>query len=491
MMAGLAKTAQTSFAAGAFPESIAQEIPRSGASALVNLLIGDTGYLYRRGGSTYLTASGPAAQIVWVWDGHLASGPTTLAATATTLYKLSGGVLSSVGTLPTSLVTTTARPTALAGGIYFPGGAAYDGTTYATSGGAVAYSQPHLASISNRLVVAINDKLNFSSVGNAQTFGSTDFWLIPDGASTLGLSAIRDSAVWLTDQGIYVVSNMSLNLTDADGNVQQRLDLYSPDLVLWGSGSFGIAGWSGGLVIPARDGVWLVSLGVASEAAEPLRLMSRPIAQMYRNRVREGYRPGQASVSNGHYFLPLVFGAGAGTVAETLVCRLDLPGTPWTVFEPGSASGPAQAYCQTAAGSLIGAPALTGGASKLATMNFFDAADGTKDADGSVPPVVLATRDYVTGSLNANTVAKFRARYYLEPEAGNTPTITAFCGADGAGATANTLTGAAPQTSVAEGTYAWPVGKRGRTMQFELQCTDAGVLVVTSLEMFVRQSSRQ
>jgi hypothetical protein len=232
MAAGLSVIRQDDFSAGAFPNSTAERIPRNGFWSSSNMLVDDVGALYKRGGSTLLAGtSSPASQIVWVWQGTLTGGSRTLAATTTTLYSVSGGTFTSLGAL-TTMANGANRPAVLGGVMYLPPASGvntvtYDGTTVGTlSTNTFFYN----TSVANRLVFAgglFPSQVSFSGIGTT-TFGAADLWKIPGGAVITGLASLRDSAVVFTDQGTWVISNMALNLTDTAGNVQQRLDLYSP-----------------------------------------------------------------------------------------------------------------------------------------------------------------------------------------------------------------------------------------------------------------------
>jgi hypothetical protein len=86
---------------------------------------------------------------------------------------------------------------------------------------------------------------------------------------------------------------------EPDGRGRQRAAPHRPllpvDLVLWDANGLGAA-FEGGLVVPARDGVYLLNYGVASEAPQQFTLISRPIANLYRSYVAAGYLPGQPTV---------------------------------------------------------------------------------------------------------------------------------------------------------------------------------------------------
>ena len=122
--------------------------------------------------------------------------------------------------------------------------------------------------------------------------------------SIRGIEGLRDAAVCFTTRGIYIISGLASNLTDADGNVQHRIDRYSREGSLWGDA--GIAGSEGGLICPMRGGVWIINLGIASEAVQAYQMISGPIADLYKSYVEAGYSPGGAAVYRSHYILPIL-----------------------------------------------------------------------------------------------------------------------------------------------------------------------------------------
>lgn len=481
--------AQQDFSAGAF-DGDPTKVPPNGFSRAGNALIDSDGSLYRRGGSAFFPGgTWPSTQIVWTWQGALAGGLKTLAATASELFLVGGSGVTSLSGY-TGMAAGPQTPAVMNGVMYLPGGnLTYDGTSL----GSGAATELYYAVVANRLIAGGGSTVRFSAIGDPASFDPTDFWLIPGGASILGFAGLRDSCVVFTDRGTWVISNMSLNLTDADGNVQQRLDLYAPDLRLWGIGTAAVAGYAGGLIVPAQDGVWLMQLGITSEVAAPLTLLSRSIGTEYKARTRStsGFAPGQAAVFQGHYLLPMPF--GGHSVSDAIVCKLQPPdrygNVPWTSIDSNTNAAYALTVSQDGK-SLFGATVLPigGGDSKLATMKYFDRSVSTKDADGSTPAFVVAMRSFLTGRLNENSIVKVRTRYFLDDSVdGGTPVMVADYSGLAFADFAN-LAGDAPVAQ--DGSFSWPVGQRARQAQFTFTVVDAGGVTLRSVEMFVRRSGR-
>lgn len=505
-MAGLARTVQQDFSGGSFlpdtglvnadgtfplPSTNPDSIPANAVQQIINGLIDDNGGIYRRGGSTYLSGgTWPGSQILWVWEGALAAGsPIILFATASNLYRLSLGVVSTIGGY-VGMSGGARQVAVLNGTMFLPGGnKTYDGTTFTTGTPTADY----FATVANRLVAGLGQTVSFSVVGDPTTFNSTDFWLIPGGATITGLAAVRDSCVVFTDQGTYVISNMALNLTDADGNVQQRLDLYAPDLELVGLGGPGVAGYAGGLIVPGRDGVWLMQLGVTSEVAAPLTLLSRAITPYWKLLTRRGYRPGQASVFHGHYFLPML--DSSGHLGEVLVCKLD--GTDrrgrrvfaWTQLDFFAGGGPYAFETSSDGLSLFGGIRLDlASKSRLATLDYFTPALGTADADTSdtVNNVFrVAMRGVASGQLSRNVVVKARSTYRLHA-APDPATIAVSYVTDSEAGTSDAL----PETGDITSTAVSTIGKRCRWVQPLLEITPQALVQLNAVEVFTRPSGR-
>lgn len=467
-MPGLAWIRQEDFSGGAYiGVRDATGIPANGVLDAVNVVVDDNGALTKRGGGVYLPgATWPSDPIVWVWQGTLTGGLRTVMATASNLYVVSGTGASLLGGYA-GMAHGVSPPAVINGTMYFPNDSAkYDGIAPGVSG----LVNQFYTTVANRLVAAggaYPDMVSFSGVGTPTTFNLTDFWRIPGGAAVTGLAALRDAAVVFSTRGTWVISNMALNLTDADGNVQQRLDLYAPDLMLWGTGGAGVVGYGGGLVVPARDGIWLLRLGVTSEAAAPLELLSGPIAQFYRSLADAGYMPGQAAVHRGHYVLPIV--RADGSVVTVLVCRLDRSARPWTRLA-GEMPG---AFCVTEDGASLLGPG--GPQQRLATLDYFDGTTGS-DPGGSAVDGVFQTRRFPIGST-PSTVVKVRAvGQMLDLKMGVQLATPA-------------LPDASPAFDTIDTVNEWRVGKRALAEFFTFDSPSAH-LTIRSIEVAVRQSGR-
>jgi hypothetical protein len=389
---------QPSFAAGMYQSVAPEQIPPDGAWDIENGLLEEDGAASSRGGSTYATtALSGLRNLTWIWSGYIGTTAVTLVADSADYGNVSAGAIANLGGAGRS--TPAGRQAVMGSVLYLPGGLETISSVPAMAA-APAKVAPFYTVVANRLLAGNGNRIDFSNIGVPGTFTPTDWHQLPDGVSLTGLEGLRDSAVCFTTHGIYVISNLALQLTDADGNVQHRVDRYSRDGVLWGDA--GIAGWEGGLVAPMRDGVWLISLGVASEALQAYQLMSRPVADLYKGYVEAGYSPGGAAIYRGHYILPIL---SSGACVDTLVCRLDMKGTPWT--RAVGVGARVRAVTVTPAGQLLAAGAL----GRVYTLNWFDGAAST-DVDGSSVAFRLRTRD-VAASRVSSALVKLRAEYEL------------------------------------------------------------------------------
>jgi hypothetical protein len=298
----------------------------------------------------------------------------------------------------------------LAGLLFTPAGQAISPTLVVS---APALVRNCYAVAGNRLWAANlgSTRVDFSDVGVPGTFGGTSFHQVPEGG-ILGMIGLRDAVVIFTTAGVWIISNVGLNLTDSVGNVQHRIDRYSRSLTLWSANGLGAA-YEGSLVIPARDGVYLLSYGVASEAPQGFTLISRPIGSLYRSYVAAGYIPGQPTVFNGHLFLPIL--TSAYGFVDLLVCRLDAAGLPWTRISSYN-TGPKTTAVSVFTGSLV-----AGGGDvspRLMTLDYFDRSLSSADADGQGWTTVLKTRAPVSPD-DAATLARVRLGYQ---QTGGAPT---------------------------------------------------------------------
>lgn len=242
-------------------------------------------------------------------------------------------------------------------------------------------------------------------------FADGDFHELPEGATGLGAEALRDLLVVFSTDGLWTISNMPFDLTDAAGNVQQSMQRTSQEVVLWGAA--GVASYRGALVVPALDGVYLVD-GVSAPVS-----VSDSITPLLVGHVRAGRKPGGGQVFRNHYFLPVL--DAVGFVVDLLVCRLDRPVRsrsqtffPWSWFRGhgGTVASLTQRVSTSAQPELLAA-GQDGRVLKL-TGAFEPTAGRKRDADGTVHRWALESRDFATGNGNVNTVRRVRARYELE-----------------------------------------------------------------------------
>ena len=312
-------------------------------------------------------------------------------------------------------------------------------------------------------------------------FGSTDYHGFP--GEVLGIHGLRDMALVFTSAGVFAVRNVALDLTDAAGNVQQTVEKVD-GMVLWAAA--GVQAWQNALVVPARDGVYLVD-GVSRPV-----LLSRSVSELYRSYVQAGYRPGQAFVFRNTYCLPILDSSSA--VQGWLTCKMDGGDGgfwPWTRLSAGVA-------CATVRNRVDAEPKPLGGSSasgaRLTLLSWFDPSSAyvgdeqhSGDADGTPITFTLETRDYPTGTGQENTVRKARVRYELVDSASYDPALT-FSYADEDGAfTAHGDTAAEANPGV----KTWLFSKKGRYVRFKLSCpTAAASASIRSIEAWVRGQNR-
>jgi hypothetical protein len=496
---------QADFSAGMYRSGSPEAMPANAFYDGQNCLLDRLGGVFERGGSSYRSVEAAGAPITKLWDGWLASGQETIFGNSAGYGRLleSGKLASVTG----SEAAKPGQPVAFKGVLYLPGGKTWDGT----SGGTAAKVTPYYAIVANRLIAAGGTRINFSVVNKPETFEETDYHELPGGVEILCLAGARDSLVVFTTNGIWVVSGMALNLTDANGNVQHRLDHYAGSLVLWGAD--GIAAWEDSLVVPGADAVWLVKRGVTSEQISSFTQLSQPIVDLYQEYVRAGYTPGTATVFRSHYILPII---GGGRVVDTLVCRLDMPiksgGAPWTRLSGyGATIG---AFTTRVSASTSREPQLLGGTygggNRILNLSYFHQSENTEtDADGSVPEWSLTTRSYLTGNDVANTVTRLRARYQMSSEPlGATMRLSiasdvapksaavwgrvvwgAFKWVTAGASSSEPVDGQAPESLDASKPYTWRFTRKRRAIRFTLSTNDpTAQLAIKSLELFIRQT---
>ncbi|HEY4096158.1 MAG TPA: hypothetical protein VGM33_11625 [Baekduia sp.] len=370
------------------------------------------------------------------------------------------------------------------------------------------------AVVGNRLISLKGDRVAMSAEFDSTTWDPTDEWLMPEGAQLLGSAPVHDTLMVFSTAGMWALSGLDLDLTDAVGNTQQSLQRVNSDLILWGQA--GIATWDDALVVPGTSGIWLVSPGQQV-------LLSESITPLVADYLAKGYRVGQATVFRSHYLLPVL--DSGGTPVDLLVCRLDRPIEvrrfgrvfPWTNWA-GAGAAVAALEVRVAAGASR-QPVLLGGdrtaSSRVIVYPPFQPDGPGVDEDGSEAgaPVVseFVSRDMPAGGQmqSLNLVKRLRARYELIA-----PTTTAVLMAwhaseaapnavtwggfvwgsarwqDEEGLGFSRLDEDAPEDP-GDHPFTWPVGKRRRYFRIKLSCQDeCQRFVLRAVEVTVRPSGR-
>lgn len=470
-------TEQTDWSAGMFR---GRRAPENAFYDGVNVLLNDEGEPFKRGGSSFLTGTDAGGTLVGLAQTRLTGGttPFTLAWSATNLYMTTGAGWISVG-------AATLKPLMRGAEIgFFWYGLNTSGSQILVTNGLglaapVAVPAPLTAAsvvttvgTPPRLIVAGGIYAAFSDPGTA-TFTAGNYHEMPGRTEIIGAQGVGDTLLLFTTNGIYAVTNMSLDPLDDFGNVQQEVAHVNGDLILWGDP--GIAQWTGGLLVPAFDDIYVFNVGGAPQA------ISEAIRPLYRGYVAAGYRPGTAVVHRGHYFLPIVNGT---TLVDVLVCRLDR-GFAWTRWS-GHAAGVAYAQRPVGIPVLLSVSAqrvldLTG------CMSPTDA--NRQDAVGGAPAFSLTTRDFDTGpGIKGGLLRHARLEYDLvAPSALAAITVASAAGAEGAAFTAHSAT--APEAD--GGSKTWMLNRYGERLRLRLESSDAtSDLRIRRLELHMQESQR-
>lgn len=234
----------------------------SGTTWLANV---DPGMLLRLAGSYYVVASVDSNTQVTLAEGYLSATAATQSYTLTRL-----------GAVPSHVNSPT--PGAVTASIY----ATVAGRLIACVGSKVMFSEGVDAGTGTGTSLA-------ARVGAFRTFSFPvrNVQEMPEGASIVGAMAVGSRLLVLTTAGVWVLSNMGLNITDASGNLQQRVEQVS-DVVGWGPP--GVTPWEQTLVVACTDGVYALD-GIS----RPLPL-ARAITPKLVAYVRAGHKPGGAGV---------------------------------------------------------------------------------------------------------------------------------------------------------------------------------------------------
>lgn len=344
-----------------------------------------------------------------------------------------------------------------------------------------------------------------------QIFTDTDNHRLPAGATGIAIEGLRDRALVFTSAGLWTVSNLAYDLTDAAGNVQQRFEQVG-EIIAWGSA--GIAAWENALVVPTVDGVYLVD-GISRPT--PLALS---VTDKIAGYARAGYRPGQAVVYRNHYVLPIV--DNTNVCIDTLVCRLDRPVDtrvgrifPWTF---ASGHGAEVRGLSVRVGQTTQAPVLLAAGADGRVLNlsswFTPGTAFKQDADATTHDLIVETRDFrvnPAGARNRSTVRRVRISYELTDAASDNPVVQAFVGTgtdqgvDAAWGAVNwgsfewgdtsleefvALAGQAPETNLAS-PYTWRVNRKSEWVRYRFQSSGpSSKMILRAVTSDVRRNEK-
>jgi hypothetical protein len=301
-------------------------------------------------------------------------------------------------------------------------GGTKSGQTYTLSPLHTIGSDPYEAadyytSCANRIVALKGRTIKFTEIDDPHTMtnshGTTNSHTLPAGVEGIGLATAGQTCIVFTTDGIWALEGLALDIVDANGNPQHRLQQLAGDTVL--AGAAGLAAWGQRLIVPCVDGIYLMD-GVSA----PDRI-SRPIDRLYAERIAGGYSPGGAVVYEGHYFLPII--EGPDRVRELLVCNLPASTRsggqtifPWTRFTgDGGEIRCFAVHTSTASREpvLLGAQAREP-SRVVDCSSYFHPQDAyASDADGSTHNFQMISRDVETGEETENVIRALRLRYEL------------------------------------------------------------------------------
>jgi hypothetical protein len=409
-MSGLVRIGQDDFGVGML-RGVAPDVePGVGLFNSENGLYNDDGDVYRRGGGAYFSGV-ISAPLSFIWTGYLNLNAKVLIGSPAQWWGATGPIApplvpTAIGGIGTQIAIL---PAVVNNTVYLPNGNKWTGT--GAMGNWVAPAslpagQRYLCAAAGRLLVASGNRVAFSVPNQPENFVVDDFHDLPGGVLVKGMTAIRDTAFVFTNYGLYTISNLAFHLTDAQGNPQQQLQLITPELSLWGE--TGLAGWSGQIIAPCNDRVFLID---GLSAPVPL---SDSIASLYLKYVQLGYYLGGAKVYRNHYFLPIINPADRA-IKALLVCRLNRPVRsrnlyfPWTVI-----TGHAAQTVMADFALVDNRPRLIGAHrdGHLVDLSaLFEPKDRQVDADASIYAFDVETRDFQTGIGQPNHVRAVRMRY--------------------------------------------------------------------------------
>lgn len=263
----------------------------------------------------------------------------------------------------------------------------------------------------NRVLVGQGHKVLISKTVDPDTgaarpfeFAANDYHEFP--GDVVALATLRDVVFVFTKAGIYALSNVGLEIVDAFGNAQHRIEKVSGDVIARAPGGF--AYWRDSVLFVALDGVYVLG------ASGSLDLISRNIGPLLRAHVDAGHTPGQMIAFRDHVFVPVG--------GDLFVGRLDRrvktsagESAPWTRLVGGDAGSVRTLAVQ----DPYGAPKLVAGQSTtgfLLDMSgiFASAVSGSAAGDpaGSYS-MVVETREFLPGDGNVAMVRDVVLDYVL------------------------------------------------------------------------------
>jgi hypothetical protein len=345
----------------------------------------------------------------------------------------------------------------------------------------------YVASAGQRLLMTAGSRVYFSARANPRFFtDTTDYHEIPGGAACIGIEGLGNTGVVFTTGGVWAITNMAYDLTDAFGNPQQAVEKVN-ELILWGDP--GIAQWRGSIVVPAIDDVYLMGLGAAPV---PISTAIRPL---YREYVQAGYKPGTAAIHRSHFLLPII--NAADEWVDTLVCRLDAVSSrgelrpSWTRWANHAANS--VAFAQRV-GSTNREPKLFGlSDTRITDLSdcFVPAAANKNEADGTTHNLTIITRDFTTRRTGMTVWKYLRARYELTDAASDNPTLTLEYQLGPPSGSWTLVSGNAPESDGTDD-YEWTPGERAQAIRFRIKSSGpAAKAVLRSLEVYYRQSGKR
>jgi hypothetical protein len=186
-----------------------------------------------------------------------------------------------------------------------------------------------------------------TGASRAHSLPTTNIIEFPLDAQGVAIQTIRNQTFVFTTAGLYRVTGLEYDITDADGNPQWTIELLSRELVAMSNAS--IVTWHQALIVPCLDAIYIV------DGVNPPQPISNGVD--WQTIVNSGRALGQAAVFRGYYLLPVE--TAAGSFSFTTYCfrlqpvetprGLVFPNTRWTCDVESYFSSSAQRLVMAAA----------------------------------------------------------------------------------------------------------------------------------------------